>query len=143
MTSQQIPTQATARGDAGSAAKIARVRFEHHLQAFGLGVARPRLSWTVETDAEGWQQAGYEIEIYSPAGDFRQSTGPVESSRSVLVDWPFAPLSSREQLNLRLRTWAGNGQGTDWSEFFPVETGLLQAEDWSARFVTPDWDDEP
>ncbi len=142
MTSQQIPIREAASGDAENAATIASVRFEYHPAAFGLGVARPRLTWAIDTQFEGWRQAGYEIEIYNPAGKLRETTGPVESHQSVLVDWPFAPLTSREQLNLRLRVWADNGQNSAWSEPVPIEAGLLDASDWTAQFVTPGWDED-
>ena len=85
---------------------IIGVRFEHRREALGLGVARPRLSWIVETATPGWRQAGYEIEAYDPDGQLRDQTGRVNSDRSVLAPWPFAPLASRER-----RRGAGSGLG--------------------------------
>ena len=40
------------------AARIGRVHVEHEAEAMGIGNARPRLSWVVETDAPGWRQHG-------------------------------------------------------------------------------------
>ena len=80
---------------------ISAVRFEHLHDAFGVGEARPRLSWIVETTSTGWHQTGYEIEAYGPEGQLRTQTGQVESEQSVLVPWPFSPLSSRERLAIR------------------------------------------
>ncbi|HWQ12911.1 MAG TPA: glycoside hydrolase family 78 protein [Roseiflexaceae bacterium] len=121
---------------------IADLRFEHRRDALGVGVARPRLSWLVATDATGWRQAAYEIEVYGPDGQRRAGTGRVESERSALVEWPFAPLASRERRAVRVRVWGVDGQRSDWSKLYPVEAGLLQPGDWSARFVTPDWDED-
>ena len=39
------------------------VTVEHHREPFGIGEPRPRLSWQVRTEAPGWRQAAYEIEI--------------------------------------------------------------------------------
>ena len=72
------------------------VRVEHLGDAFGIGTDRPRLSWIVETDSQGWHQGGYEIEAYDADGKLVNQTGRVESDQSVLVAWPFAPLQSRE-----------------------------------------------
>src|SRR5262245_41788753 len=75
---------------------IADVRFEHRRDALGIGAAEPRLSWIVATEASGWRQAGYEIEAYGPDNALRDQTGRVASDQSVLVPWPFPPLTSRE-----------------------------------------------
>jgi alpha-L-rhamnosidase len=115
------------------------VRVEHHRDALGIGVNRPRLSWIVETETQGWHQAAYEIEAYDPDGKLRRQTGWVESDRSVLVDWPFESLSSRERVTVRARAWGRDGAASDWSEPVSIEMGLLHPEDWSARFVGPDW----
>jgi len=53
------------------AVRIVGVTFEHHREPFGIGEARPRISWQVAVDgagtgaagADGWRQAGYEIEV--------------------------------------------------------------------------------
>lgn len=123
--------------------KVARVRFEHLTETLGIGVAAPRISWTVETASPGWMQAAYEIELYAPDGSLRAQTGRVESGESVLVAWPFAALRSRERAAARVRAWGADGLPLAWSERFPVEAGLLHTADWSARFVTPAWPEDP
>jgi alpha-L-rhamnosidase len=121
---------------------ISEIRFEHQREAFGIGTDRPRLSWMVETESSGWRQAGYEIESYDTDGKLRSRTGRVESDQSVLVAWPFAPLSSRERLTVRVRVWGADGQPSDWSEPSALEAGLLHPRDWTARFVAADWEED-
>ena len=121
---------------------ISRVRFEHLSEPFGVGTPRPRLSWTVETTAPSWHQSAYEVEATGPDGEPRGRTGRVESAESVLVEWPFAPLASSERLAVRARVWGADDQVSAWSAPATVEAGLLQPTDWSARFVTPDWDED-
>src|SRR5689334_17099135 len=115
------------------------LRVEHQRAAFGIGTDRPRLSWLVDTEANGWHQAGYEIELYEAGGKLLDQTGRVDSDQSVLIDWPFEPLSSRQRFMVRARAWSTNGQSSGWSESVPIEAGLLQREDWSAGFIGPDW----
>ena len=134
--------QGTTPSDGASDVTIADVRFEHHRDALGIGEARPRLSWIVATEVAGWRQAGYEIEAYGSDGLLHRRTDRVESDQSVLVPWPFAPLSSRERLMVRVRVWGVDGQPSAWSVSSPVEAGLLSASDWSAQFVTPDWEED-
>lgn len=122
-------------------ARITDLRFEHQRDAFGIGTARPRLSWKVETSVQGWRQAAYALELFD--GDaLRAETGRVDSCESVLVDWPFAPLAARQRATVRVRVWGEDGEESAWSEPATVEVGLLSPEDWSARFITPDWDED-
>jgi alpha-L-rhamnosidase len=118
------------------------IRIEHQRQAFGIGTDRPRLSWIVETETQGWHQAAYEMEAYDAEGKLCGQTGRVESDQSVLIDWPFEPLSSRERVTVRARVWGMDGGASDWSESVPIEVGLLHPEDWTARFIGPDWDED-
>ncbi len=118
------------------------VRFEHRLDALGIGTAEPRLSWIVTTRTDGWRQAAYELEAHGPNGGVRGGTGRVESGKSVLVPWPFDPLASRERVTVRVRVWGADGQPSAWSPRTAVEAGLLDADDWSARFVTPAWEED-
>ncbi|MBO0789544.1 MAG: family 78 glycoside hydrolase catalytic domain [Ktedonobacteraceae bacterium] len=121
---------------------IESVRFEQHREALGIGAARPRLSWISQTTQADWRQIGYEIEAYYSEDQLREQTNRVESDQSVLVEWPFAPLSSRERLLVRVRVWGNDGQISAWSTLTPVEAGLLEPDDWSARFITPDAEKE-
>src|SRR5947199_558921 len=120
---------------------ITTIQFEHLRDALGISEERPRLSWIVDTSTAGWRQTGYEVEAYGPEGRLQGQTGQVESDQSVLVPWPFAPLSSRERLSIRVRVWGIDGQPSAWSELYSVEAGLLSVSDWTAHFVTPDWDE--
>src|SRR5712692_176340 len=128
--------------DGGWSVTIASVRFEHHREAFGIGENRPRLSWIVATSMARWRQVGYEMKAYGPDGRLRTQTGRIESDQSVLVPWPLEPLSSRERLTVRVRVWGSDGQPSAWSTHASVEAGLLHTDDWTARFVTPDWEED-
>jgi alpha-L-rhamnosidase len=139
---QETTHHESTTSDEAPGVTIADVRFEHRRDALGLGVDRPRLSWIVATEAADWRQAGYAIELYGPDNQLREQTGRIESDQSALAPWPFAPLASRERGAVRVRAWGADGQPTPWSALAPVEAGLLHAEDWSARFVTPDWDED-
>jgi alpha-L-rhamnosidase len=136
----QLQTSAASHG--GSEVAVTPVRFEHVRQPLGIGTARPRLTWTVETERPAWHQAAYEIKLFGPDGDLREQTGRVESSKSALISWPFTPLESRELVTVQARVFDAAGQPSEWSKPAPVEIGLLCAGDWTARFVAPDWDED-
>lgn len=121
---------------------VERVRFEHLRETLGAGTPSPRMSWTVRTAAEGWRQAAYQVAAYRTDGQPRGATGRVESDQSVLVPWPFAPLASRESVTVRVQVWGVDGGASGWSADLPIEAGLLGTDDWLARFVAPDWDED-
>ncbi|GAA2853286.1 alpha-L-rhamnosidase [Actinoplanes cyaneus] len=105
-------------------------RFEHHTRPLGIGERTPRLSWQVTTERPGWRQTAYEIGIGA------WTSGPVTSADSVLVPWPGPALTSRERAEVRVRVWGeGDAEPSAWSEPATVETGLLDAGEWTAAFV--------
>jgi alpha-L-rhamnosidase len=118
------------------------LRFEHLRENLGIGASRPRLSWAVETHSRNWRQTAYEIEAYGMDGQLQCQTGQVVSDQSILVDWPFEPLHSRQRLTLRVRVWGEDGQISNWSQPVTVEAGLLKPTDWTAHFVTPAWEED-
>ena len=107
------------------------ITFEHQ-DGFGVATATPRLSW--QLPAGSGAPSGYEIEKTS-AGGRTETTGPTTAAGSVLIDWPFAPLRSREAATVRVRMWDLDAQPSAWSEPAVVEAALLQAGDWVARPV--------
>ncbi|GCE30362.1 alpha-L-rhamnosidase [Dictyobacter alpinus] len=121
---------------------ITAIHFEHLRDALGIGTEQPRISWITTASVTGWQQAGYEIEAYDPAGQVIGQTGHITSTQSVLLPWPFAPLTSRARVSIRVRVWGENNEASDWSPLTTVEAGLLHAEDWSAQFVTPEKEED-
>lgn len=140
MLQQEVLNQAARPSGETSEVSIASLSFEHHREqeTLGIGEARPRLSWIVTTSINNWQQAAYEIEMYGPNNQLRQQTGRVTSNQSVLIEWPFALLSSCERVGLRVRVWGTDGSTSDWSALYPMEIGLLETNDWTAQFITPD-----
>ena len=121
---------------------ISQLQIEHLRETLGVGSALPRLSWQVDANFPNWQQSAYEIECLSANGQPRGRTGKIASAQSILNEWPFTPLASREQVSLRVRVWGVDGSESGWSEPASVEVALLHADDWSACFISPDWDED-
>lgn len=116
---------------------VTAVQFEHHREALGIGESTPRLSWNVVADAATVEPSAgsiveHEIEITVDRGTQVARVG----SESLLVAWPFAPLSSRSRAAVRARCSTGAGEWSDWSPASHVETGLLESGDWKGRFIT-------
>lgn len=121
-----------------SAATISRLRAEYRPDGFGIGVERPRLSWVVRADTPGARQVASEIRIERESGETttRRADGPDQ----VFVEWPGAPLASRERATVRVRSELSTGAWTDWSQPLEIEAGLLRQSDWTEHFVSPSVD---
>jgi alpha-L-rhamnosidase len=96
--------------------------------ALGIGDRRLRLSWRLPHGAT--RQEWYRIGIGSRERD------RVESDQSVLVPWPAEDIGSRQRFEWRVQVGTDLGE-SGWSEPAWFETGLLDPEDWSARWVEP------
>ncbi|HEX5730888.1 glycoside hydrolase family 78 protein [Microbacterium sp.] len=119
--------------------RIAAPSIEHHRAAIGIGESSPRVSWIIESAPEGWTQAAYEISVERPSG---AESVAVDSPEQVLVDWPTAPLHSRERAGVRVRVAGADGVWSEWSPFTAAEAGLLEPEDWTARPVGAAWPED-
>lgn len=128
--------------DSDKTVEIARIQFEHHNAALGIGEAQPRLSWLIETKIPNWMQATFQLEASDARGNVISDTQPIDSHESVLVNWPFSPLRSRERRLIRSRVWGVDGSASEWSEHYSVEAGLLHVDDWTAKFISPGWDED-
>jgi alpha-L-rhamnosidase len=107
-------------------------RIEHHREPLGIGERMPRLSWRVVSAPSGWRQTAYSVEV---ARDGEVTTYVVDSSEQVLVDWPAAPLGSREVATVRIALRGADGAWSEASVPTTLEAGLLEPSDWSARPV--------
>ncbi|CAM3424716.1 family 78 glycoside hydrolase catalytic domain [Occultella aeris] len=103
----------------------------------------PRLTWRTETDASDWTQRSAELEFAS-AGARRTAT--IDSSDSVLVPWPFEPLTPGQDGELRVRVTGADHATSDWSEPLTVRAGFLAPGRWHAEpigLTTPTRPAEP
>ncbi|QOR70770.1 family 78 glycoside hydrolase catalytic domain [Ruania alkalisoli] len=108
--------------------RVTRVRVERRNDAALADVPSPRLSWVVESD-EPWQQAAAEVRL--DGGE----TVRLDTSESVFVDWPFAPLAPHSRHELQARVTSTDGVTTDWSEPVAVRSTFLADGEWRASFI--------
>ena len=95
-----------------------------------IATARPRLSWRTETDTPGWRQTAAELRVSRPDG---VASHRFDGSESVLVDWPFHELGTRERADVEVRVWGPGGTPSDWSAPIAVECAALPLAQWHAR----------
>lgn len=102
----------------------------------GLGVTCPHLAWI---DEDGISQSARRVVCEDENGATLWDTGREESA-SMQLDWPGEPLASRQHVSWRVRVWDEKGAAGPWSEPATIEVGLLSSDDWSARWISGDYD---
>ncbi len=111
--------------------KAIRLQTEYLKESMGIDIPRPRLSWNCEG---GVKQTAYQI-IAKVNGETLWDSGKVESSSMTHIPYGGPELHSRERVHWSVKLWDENGMGGEISHGF-FETGLLNASDWKASWIT-------
>lgn len=129
--------------------EVKELRCEMLNNPVGIDVMSPRLSWQIVSNERNVFQTAYEIMVASSKeklnkgeGDLWKS-GKISSSQSVLVSYNGKALSSRMNCYWKIRSYTNKGT-TAWSEAASWSMGLLDQNDWKAKWIGMDkafpWD---
>jgi len=125
------------------------LRCDYLENPLGIDVTQPRLSWNLESSERGQQQSAYQILVASSAaklaidaGDLWDS-GRVASDESIQIPYAGKALTSREECYWKVRVWDQNGTASDWSGPAHWTMGLLNPDDWNAKWIGLDGDASP
>ena len=107
----------------------------------GIDELRPRLSWWLDDERPAEIQTAYHIlasrrpeTLEEDRGDLWDS-GRTESPQSCHIAYGGRPLTSRQRVWWKVRTFDSDGIGSPWSRATYFEMGLLDNEDWRARWI--------
>ncbi|PYT31517.1 MAG: hypothetical protein DMG57_04900, partial [Acidobacteria bacterium] len=120
------------------------LRCEYLSNPLGIDVARPRLSWVLESAGSadrGLKQSAYRILVASSEEALRAATGDlwdsgkVASDQSTQVVYGGKMLGSGRRAVWKLEVWDQAGESSGWSGPAVWSMGLLKPEDWKARWI--------
>lgn len=115
---------------------------EYFTNPIGIDVQKPRLSWKIFSDQENVSQIAYEIRVANSVSELNRtnrlvwSSGKVNSSQSVNVEYQGSALQSSQRVYWQVRIWDNQNKATKWSAPAYWETGLLDPSAWSASWIT-------
>jgi len=124
-----------------AAVTTAHLRCEYLTDPLGIDDAQPRLSWEIESAQRGEMQTAYQIQVASTAkllaGDKVDlwDSGKVAGDATTQILYSGSQLLSRAQCFWQVRVWDKDGQPSAWSKPAHWSIGLLQATDWSAKWI--------
>ena len=132
--------------------EVTDLRCEYLVNPLGIDVARPRLSWRLESTeprARGQTQTAYRVLVAGSEEGLRAGqgdlwdSGKVPSGRSIHVEYGGRPLSSRIECWWMVQVWDHNDRASDWSEPAVWTMGLLAPDDWhDAKWIGLDAPEE-
>jgi len=117
------------------------LRCEYGFNPLGIDVAKPRLSWIMESDHRGKKQSAYQILVASTEKNLKQNEGDlwnsdkVVSEQSVQIAYDGNNLKSLMRCYWKVRIWDENDRVSEWSEPAFWEMGLLNSDDWKAKWI--------
>lgn len=125
-----------------SAIQVLKTTTEYTENPLGIDVEKPRLSWVLDSAARGQKQTAYQIlvassleKLNSGQGDM-WDTGKMESNQSVNIPYNGKALESSKRYYWKVRVWDKNGEVSAWSSPSWWEMGILNQEEWKAKWIT-------
>jgi len=106
----------------------------------GIGEQFPTLRWAADAQGRGAEQTAFRVLVASTperlaAGDGDVwDTGKRRSSRAA-VEYDGQPLDSGTTYHWKVRVWDAEDRSSAWSDRATFETGLFEADDWSASWI--------
>lgn len=117
------------------------LRTEYLQNPVGIDSAKPRVSWTLQSERRGDRQSAYQVLVASAPdlvdkdqGDLWDS-GKVDSDQSTHIDYAGKLLAPNTPCWWKVRVWNGDGAASAWSKTATWSMGLLQNSDWRAKWV--------
>ncbi len=127
---------------------ISDLRCEYKTNPMGIDEMHPRLSWKLTSNARSAIQTAYQIRVASSERGLRRSSrliwdsGKVQTDQSVHIAYAGPPLTSKQHYYWQVKIWSSTGE-SEWSAPAFWEMGLLNASDWQAQWITPNWEEDP
>lgn len=117
------------------------LRVEYLTDPVGLDVPAPRLSWKMKKDVRGARQTAYRIRVATSDSLLRNNipdlwdSGKIESGQSIQLEYRGKPLTSGMKVSWEVQIWDEANQVSTWSEVAHWEMGLMDKNDWQAKWI--------
>jgi len=137
---------------ADNSVTVKHLQCEYNINPLGIDVAKPRLSWVLESGQRGQMQSAYQILVASSEKNLKKNhgdlwdTGKINSDQSIHVVYEGKSLKSRMRCWWKVCVWDKDGKPSSYSRPAWWEMGLsilrsttkdeLEYKDWYAKWVS-------
>jgi alpha-L-rhamnosidase len=114
---------------------------EYLTNPLGVDVEQPRFSWQIVSEERDVKQTAYQVITGESLNEVKNETGSVwdsgkiSGSETTNVEYSGNPLQSNTTYFWRVRVWL-NDESSVWSEPASFHTGILNADEWQAHWIT-------
>ena len=125
------------------------LRCEYQENPLGIDQRTPHLSWQSDNTERNWRQSAYEILVSHSVQALKTGKADVWDSHKISVGesigiaYAGPKLDSRKRYYWTVRVWDGAGKPSAWARASWWEMGLLEKEDWHAKWIASSNLDEP
>lgn len=122
--------------------KPASLSCEYIINPLGINTAQPRFAWTCISKEKNKMQSAYELIVSDNLKDINAhngnmlSTGKVMSTRTTGVEYAGKPIKSFTKYYWSIKLYDENGVASSWSLPAWFETAMLNASDWTAKWIS-------
>ena len=126
-----------------AALQVKKLRCEYKSDPLGIDVLKPRLSWQLTSNEKNVLQTSYEVRVAESEAALAKgktiwTSGKQMSDESTHVEYGGPALVSGHSYYWQVRVGDNHGHISDWSPTARWEMGLLEPDDWKAKWITPD-----
>src|SRR5450759_1949674 len=127
--------------NAFSQIKVSQLKVEFLNNPTGIDVKYPRMSWELKSKEGNVLQSAYEIRVGQDALALSHNhqlvwqSGKVSSEESLHHVYEGKPLESGQKYYWQVRAWDKKGLPSDWSTMAYWQMGLLNPDDWKAKWI--------
>ena len=127
-----------------AALTVADLRTEYRENPPGIDEVKPRLMWRLKSDERAQKQTAYHVLVASSAENLQKDhgdlwdTGKVDSNQTIHIEYDGKPLQSRLSCYWKVKVWDQNDVVSEWSESASWSMGLLEDNDWAAKYISYD-----
>lgn len=118
---------------------VTKLKCEYLENPIGIDVRQPKFSWIIQSDETNVLQQGYRIQVSLSSDDFDKTiwdSGVKNSDNSTNVYYEGQELLECTRYYYRVMVSDNKGNSSGWSDAAFFETGLLDATNWKADFIT-------
>jgi len=129
--------------------QVEDLRCEYKRNPVGIDVRSPRFYWKLVSPRRKVMQTAYQIQAALAESHFQNppeliwDSGKQEQDQAIGVVYAGPAVESRRRYFWRVKAWDNQGEESEWSEVAFWEMGLLGAQDWKARLIKPELDEDP
>jgi len=109
----------------------------------GVGVMHPDFSWQLTSQKRNVMQTAYEIRLGKNESGLKKNNGllwsthKIQNDQSVHINYEGSPLQSGKKYFWQVRVWDNYGNVSGWSTPAFFQMGLLNTDDWKAKWIEP------